>query len=432
MKIRTTAVSLMVATILLSVCALTALGQTSVSNSITIPPSSVAKSSDGGARAYTDLIIGAGPMTGVPQPYGGPPFSGYFYETPASISCIYGLVPSILGCNPNVVAENPSRGGRAIALVDAYDYSAAAADLDVFTAQFGIAAANIQVVYAPFGGTTPGSCTGPATQPLSAAGTGWDIEEALDIQYSHAMAPQAALYLVEAQSSYFTDLLCAVSTASTLVAAAGGGEVSMSWGTGEPAYFNSQYPTQTSMDPVFTQKGVVYFSSSGDSPGPHWPSTSSNVVAVGGTTLSTNATTGNFLREESWADAGGGKSIVETRPTYQSNMAYLVGDQRGTPDMAAVANPDTGVWVYNSTAFGFGAWFIVGGTSVASPLVAGIVNASASFSTSSYLELSKIYAKPSAFTDITYGPCGLYIGNIAGIGWDFCTGWGSPRGYTGK
>ena len=433
MKIRQTSASLMVAAILLSVCALPMLGQTSVSNSIIIPQSSVAKSSDGGTWAHTNVILGSGPMTGVPQPAGEPPFPGYFYETPASIACIYGLVPPSAGCNPNVVTENPIRGSRAIAIVDAYDYTAAAADMAVFTSQFGVApASNFQVVYAPFGGTTPGSCTGPATEPASAAGTGWDIEESLDIQYSHAMAPRATLYLVEAQSGYFTDLLCAVSVASNLVALAGGGEVSMSWGASEPASFSAQYPTQTSMDPVFTKHGVVYFVGAGDSPGPLWPSTSPNVVSVGGTTLSTNATTGAFLLEDTWQDAGGGPSIVEPRPTYQNGIAYLVGTHRGTPDVAAVANPYTGVWIYNSTYFGYGAWGIAGGTSLATPLIAGIVNAADSFSTSSYDELSKIYSDPIGFTDTRYGTCGIYIGNFATLGWDFCTGWGSPQGYSGK
>ena len=435
MRIRQTITSIMFSGILLTVCALPALGQTTVSHSMTIPASSVAKPSEGGTRAHTNVILGSGPMTGVPQPAGEPPFPGYFFETPASIACIYGLVPLTPGCNSNVVTENPSRGSRAIAIVDAYDYTAAAEDMAVFTSQFGVEpASSFQVVYAPFGGSTPGSCstTGPGPEPASAAGTGWDIEESLDTQYAHAMAPQATLYLVEAQSESLPDLLCAVSVASNLVAQARGGEVSMSWGYSEPASFSAQYPMQTSMDPVFTKHGVVYFAAAGDGPGTLWPSTSPNVVSAGGTTLSTDATTGNFLLEDAWQDAGGGPSIVEPRPDYQNGIAYLVGKQRGTPDVAAVANPNTGVWIYNSTYFGYGAWGIVGGTSVASPVIAGIVNAAGSFSASSHDELGKIYSNPRGFTDTVFGNCGIYIGNFATLGWDFCTGWGSPRGYSGK
>jgi subtilase family serine protease len=245
------------------------------------------------------------------------------------------------------------------------------------------------------------------------------------------MAPQATLYLVEGQSESFADLLCAVTVASDLVAKAGGGEVSMSWGASEPVSFSAQYPMQTSMDPVFTKHGVVYFAAAGDSPGPIWPSTSPNVVSAGGTTLSTNATTGALQLEDTWQDAGGGPSIVESRPAYQNGIASIVGTKRGTPDIAAVANPYTGVWVYNSTYVG-PAWWIIGGTSVASPLIAGIVNAAGSFSKSSYDELSKIYSNPSGFTIHRFGNCGLYIGDFATASWDFCTGWGSPQGYSGK
>ena len=86
------------------------------------------------------------------------------------------------------------------------------------------------------------------------------------------MAPSATLYLVEAQSNSFRNLLCAVTVASNLVAAAGGGEVSMSWGSGE-------FPAETSFDSVFTTPNVVYFASSGDGPGVSYPSASPNVVS---------------------------------------------------------------------------------------------------------------------------------------------------------
>jgi len=156
------------------------------------------------------------------------------------------------------------------------------------------------------------------------------------------------------------------------------------------------------------------------------------VVSAGGTTLSTNATTGVFEVETTWQDGGGGPSIVEPRPAYQNGIAYIVGSQRGTPDIAAIANLNTGVWVYNSTLIGAPAWFVVGGTSVSSPVNAGISNAEGGFAPSSYAFLSKLYAYPVAFTDITNGNCGLYIGNLTMNGWDFCTGWGSPHGFFGK
>jgi subtilase family serine protease len=425
MKMKDAISSLLSVAALIGLGTITALAQFQpVPNNVTLPPSSVAKPSDTGMAAHTNIrILGSQGMSGTPQT-SGPPFPGYFYETPASLACIYRLQPPSADCNSNVVTANPAGGKKAIAIVDAYDYPVAASDLTEFVTQFGvepITPSSFQVVYAPFGGVTPGSCVGTGTQPSSAAGTGWDLEEALDIEYAHSMAPQAMLYLVEAQTNSFADLSCAVSVASNLVAAAGGGEVSMSWGGGE-------WPGETSYDPVFTKRNVVYYAATGDSPGTIYPSVSPNVVAAGGTTLSTNANTGAFENENSWQDGGGGQASFESRPGYQNGIAHIVGTQRGVPDVAAVANPNTGVWVYNSTYFPPYVWWIVGGTSVATPTWAGIANSMGRFAPSSFAELTSMYWDPEEFHHITYGTCGVYIGYFAGPGWNFCTGLGSPQG----
>jgi len=243
------------------------------------------------------------------------------------------------------------------------------------------------------------------------------------------MAPSATLYLVEAQSPSLADLLCAVTVASNLVNAAGGGEVSMSWGGGE-------FLGETSIDPVFTTAKVVYFASAGDSPGAIYPSDSPNVVSVGGTSLSMDLTTGKFLDETTWQDAGGGLSAFESRPTYQ-NAGYLnniLGTQRGTPDIASDANPYAGVWVLDSLTFGFPVWFIVGGTSLSSPTWAGIVNTAGGFSASTNVELTKLYGDGGGdFSHIQSGTCGLYVAySVGGPPWNFCVGLGSPQKYTGK
>ncbi len=214
------------------------------------------------------------------QPSELPPFSGYFFETPASIACLYQLAaPTVRGCNPNVTTANPSGGSRAIALVDAFDDPSAAADLAEFSAQFGLPQADFTVVYAQ--GTEPG---------IDPTG-GWEIEEALDTQWAHAMAPGAKVFLVEAATNSGQNLYAAVQLASKLVAAAGGGEVSMSWG-------GAEFSGETTLDGIFTTPGVVYFASTGDSPGVQYPSASPNVIAAGGTTISRNSTTGDFHRGE--------------------------------------------------------------------------------------------------------------------------------------
>jgi kumamolisin len=427
---RHSSASLVMAT-LIAGCANVVLAQTS----ITIPPSSLANPSDAGVRSHTNIrFISPGAFTGTPQ-HAGPPFPGFFYEDPASIACIYGLQTPVPGCNPNVVFQNPTGGGKALAIVDAYDDPNAYADLQTFSTQFGvtpITTTSFIVVFAPAGGSTPGSCAGPANRPPIDPTGGWEIEESLDIEWAHAMAPKAKLYLVEAQSNNNSDLLCAVTVASNLVQAAGGGEVSMSWGGGE-------FLQETALDSIFTTPKVVYFASAGDSPGASWPSVSPNVVSVGGTSISRNSNTGQFILENVWQDGGGGPSLVEPRPSYQNGISYIVGNSRGTPDISSDANPNTGVWVLDNFMAPAGCspqcWYIVGGTSVSSPTWAGIINAAGSFSSSTEVELTKLYGDSYwsfEFNDIALGSCGPYMGYFASLGWDFCSGLGSPRTYAGK
>jgi kumamolisin len=344
-----------------------------------------------------------------------PPFSGYLFETPASLACVYNLVEvPIKGCNPNLTTANPTGGNHAIALVDAFDDPTAASDLATFSAQFGLPAANFTVVYA--------QGTEPAQDPTG----GWEIEESLDIEWAHAMAPEAQIFLVEAKNNSFVNLFNAVSVASSLVAEAGGGEVSMSFGAGE-------FSQETTFDPTFTTPGVVYFASAGDSPGVSYPSASPNVVSAGGTSISRDLNTGDFIIESSWQDGGGGVSQVETRPAFQNGVKHIVGAGRGTPDLSFDANPNTGVWVYDSNAVLGTGWYVVGGTSVSSPSLAGIVNSAHSFHSSSTAENWTLYTdKDRDFHDVTYGNCGLNMSDFAAPGYDLCTGLGAVKGLQGK
>jgi kumamolisin len=383
---------------------------------VIIPGSSTELPEDIGVRAHTNFryfLPKAGKASEqflhkvTPEQAGGPPFAGYFFETPASLACVYSLVSQQPGCNPNAVTTNPSGGSHAVAIVDAYHYPTAMSDLGVFSAQFGLPAptsATFQVVYAS--GLQP---------PVN---SDWNVEEALDIEWAHAMAPHAKIYLVEAASNSLSDLLTAVSVANQLVTAAGGGEVSMSWG-------GSEFSSETSSDSYFTQPGVVYFAAAGDSPGVIWPSTSPNVVSAGGTSFSRNPTTGSFQEEVTWQSGGGGPSVYEARPSYQNGIASIQ-THRGTPDVAANADPFSGVWVYDSPY-----WYMVGGTSVAAPVWAGIVNSANHSPYSAGQELSTLYADHGT-TAITMGTCGPYQGYLAGGSWNFCTGLGSPAGEGGK
>ena len=393
-----------------------------------VPSSSIEKPEDIGKRAHTHIRLHI-PTDGLPPAQAqtvGPPVAGYLIETPASIGCIYKLtVPLLKGCNPNKATANPTGGSKAIAIVDAYDNPNATSDLAAFSSQFGLPAANFQVVYA--------SGHRPSTQ------AGWALEESLDIEWAHAMAPNATLYLVEAASGYDSDLFVAVQVASQLVAAAGGGEVSMSWGGSE--FCDQVDGCETQYDGYFTNyPGIVYFASTGDTEGTEYPSVSPYVVAVGGTSLRRSLAKnafGEFLGEFAWEDAGGGESAVEARPGYQSKIKSI-GEFRGVPDVAAIADPDNGVWVYCSVDSAYSSfpnalgWFAVGGTSVAAPTWAGIVNRAGTFAKSSVAELITMYKAADDFTDIKTGICGFYNTYAAVKGWDFCTGLGSPIGYKAK
>jgi kumamolisin len=381
------------------------------------PNSSVPASSELGTTARTHLRIlvptsgtNFGPAV---QPSELPPLPGLFFETPASLGCIYHLVHhEIPGCNPNLTTENPNvgKGAGAIALVEGFDDPTAASDLAVFTAQFALPTADLTVKY----------LTG--VPPMPDPSGNFTIETALDLEWAHAMAPQAKLFLVEAPNNGLLNLFEAAQLAASLVAASGGGEVSMSFGAG------GEGSNEADFDSFFVFPGVVFFASSGDSPGVDYPSASPNVVSAGGTSISRDPNVGNFLFENTWQDAGGGPSQVEPRPSFQNGVRFLVGSARGTPDLSFDANPTTGVWVFNTNpVFGTG-WFVVGGTSVSAPALAGIVNAAGTLSGSSQAENAMLYNHifGGSFNDTVYGNCGLNAGNFAIFGYDFCTGVGSP------
>jgi kumamolisin len=402
---------------------------------VVVPQSSIENPGDAGIKAHTNVLVvpiapirnggNNGPLEAAALAAPLPPFAGYYYDTPASIACVYNLVTkSSRGfCNPNTQTHDPTGGARAIALVDAYDDPYAAADLETFSRQFGLPSADFTVVYAS------------GRRPLEDPTGGWELEESLDVQWSHALAPHAAIFLVEAASSQLSDLFSAELVAADLVAERfGAGEVSNGWG-------GSEFSTEKSYDVFFTRPDVVYLAAVGDSPGVDYPATSPNVIAAGGTSLNRDFKNG-ALTETAWQDSGGGPSVFEQRPAYQDKVASIVGNVRGTPDVAFSANPNNGVWVYDSfpvelevsypVQFSTG-WLVVGGTSVSTTALAGIINSRGKFRASSAGELDTIYTnlKTSNFFDIASGNCGPYGGYPSATGWDFCTGVGSSDGLGG-
>jgi kumamolisin len=340
------------------------------------------------------------------QPQANPPGG---VETPGSLACVYKLVAGPAGCPVATSTAVPSGGWGAIAIIDAGDYPTAASDLAAFDSYYGIPTADFTVVH-----------TGTKTPPVY---SDWEVEEALDIEWAHSMAPQAKLFLVESplcnSSKCATDPSWeAVQLGAKFVAENGGGVVSMSWGDPEVA-------EETTFDEHFGHKGVVYFAASGDSGigVSIYPGASPDVVSVGGTSFERNEA-GDFVTEV-YGGGGGDLSPYEPRPGYQNGIASIVGTQRGYPD---VASDFCCAPIYLE-----GAWYAVGGTSWASPTFAGIVNAAASKQKSSAAELTMMYdelANPTEyaadFFDVTQGS------SYCMVGWDECAGIGSPRTYAGK
>jgi subtilase family serine protease len=315
--------------------------------------------------------------------------------------------------------QMPATGGsNVIAIVDAFHYPNSLNDFNVFSTYFGLpteTSTNVlsssnkvfQVVYAS--GSVP---------PIDG---GWSVEMALDIEWAHAMAPGAKIVLVEAASNSNTDLLTAVDVASAIP---GVKEISMSWGGGEVS-------NEQSYDSHFPQNnGIVYFASSGDYGGDViYPSCSPGVVAVGGTTVTTN-TAGVLVSETGWSDAGGGTSLYELKPSYQNGIANTPATYRGVPDCGCDADPNTGVAVYDSYAYeGINGWAVIGGTSVSSPCTAGMVNLGGFNGTGTAAELSHIYGLlgTTGVRDITVGQAG---NNHCLVGWDAVTGVGAMLGVS--
>lgn len=386
---------------------------------VVIPESSQVRAEDLGLRAHTNHVILA-PEAAPERPDLREPERSDLRE-PESEPLAKSVVLPAWGSPKALrsVYDLPSTGGAGvIAVVDAYDYPTAQQDLNTFSAQFGLPECTVangcfHQVYAS-GRKPQANCS-------------WAQEEALDIEWAHAMAPNAKIVLVEAASNGSTDLAKAVDVASGIVNPSGHGfgEVSMSWGF-------SEFSGEKSLDAHFQREGVVYIASTGDVGGARdYPAVSPYVVAAGGTSLHLNAQ-GQLAGESAWVDGGAGPSSYEGRPAYQTAIVEIVGGHRGTPDVSFDADPNSGAWVYDSTSCsGLSGWLMFGGTSLSSPSIAGIINLAGHFYSSTTLELDNLYSHLGTgdFRDITLGQAGTFK---ATKGWDYATGIGTSVGLIGK
>lgn len=338
--------------------------------------------------------------------------------TLTSVNAPQGLTPQQVKKAYGIDQLQGQGNGQIIAIIAAYDDPNIASDLAVFDTTFNLPVfTKFQKFYAT--GTKPDG------------NAGWAGEIALDVEWSHAIAPLATIYLIEAASAMPSDLDQAVRVAVALKA----NVISMSWG-------GDEYAGELTRDQVFNNPNITFVASSGDSGhGVSYPAASPYVISVGGTTLMTDFS-GTYVSETAWAGTGGGLSQYEHEPASQLNYPIPNNPQqwRGVPDVSY--NSGMAIPVYNTypnPEFGNAdGWFAVGGTSAAAPQWSGIIAIANSLSMTIKGRpipdmKSLIYKISSRRPNLTYhdiitgnnGTCGYYCDTHPG--YDYVTGLGTPQ-----
>jgi subtilase family serine protease len=298
-----------------------------------------------------------------------------------------------------------SGGGRTVAIVDAYNDPTAEADLGVYRSQYGLSAC-----------TTANGCfrkvnqSGGTSYPKTDAG--WATEISLDLDMVSAACPSCHILLVEASSSSFSNLGAGVNYAATQGVSA----ISNSYGGSDS--------TQTS---AYNHPGIAITASTGDNGyGVESPASFPDVVAVGGTSL-TRASNARGWSESAWSGAGSGCSSYNAKPSWQTSATQC--SHKANADVSAVADPNTGVAVYDSTPYqGYRGWQVYGGTSASSPIIASVYTMGGNLSG---YPASYTWSHASSLNDVTSGSngsCSTTVWCHAGTGWDGPTGLGTPNG----
>lgn len=309
----------------------------------------------------------------------------------------------------------PAAATPTLGIVVAYHYSGLEADLATYRTQYGLPACSIAsgcltVAYADNNGQTT------TVPPASPAGDAWDVQEMLSTELAAAMCPECKLLVIEAESDMDNSLYAAVDVAVQL----GARSIALSYGAPEDA-------TSPTLETHFNHPGVLIAAPTGDSGyagQPAYPATSAFTLSVGGTTL-TKTSGGRGWTETTWSSTGSGCSAFIPKPAWQNDPSCT---KRMTSDVAAVADPNTGLAVYDSN--GGGSWTVTGGTTSSAAIIAG---AFASLGVADQGP-SFAWAHASAFYDVTSGnnasggcaPDSYYC--TAATGYDGPTGWGTPNG----
>jgi hypothetical protein len=377
----------------------------------------------GGPMIECNLIIDPPPVetsAGLALPGGGPLLEGGGEKggfDPENLQSAYKL---------------PTSGGseETVALVDAYGYKSAESDLAKYREKYKLSAC-----------TKASGCFKQVNEKgeeknYPAEGGGleveWSLETSLDMDMVSAACPNCKIMLVEATTQGPSDTGASAEEAAKLKA----NEISNSYGY--PENNETWCPSKNGCKEYlsdYNHAGIPVTVSSGDSGyddgvgAPSWPATSPNVIAVGGTSLK-KAENARGWSETVWSGSGSGCSLYESKPAWQKDKGCT---KRTDNDIAAVASPSTPVSVYNTPYAG--GWINVGGTSVSSPLVAG-VEAHANSTTKS-AAAEAFYKKPSMLFHVSEGSngsCGTeaeatyYLCHATKEGYNGPTGEGTPDG----
>lgn len=320
--------------------------------------------------------------------------------------------PSASGKTPQNIQSAYNLAGLStsatVAIVDAYHDPTAEADLGVYRTQYGLPAC-----------TKANGCFRQVSQTGSTTSfpktdASWAQEISLDLDMVSAACPTCKILLVEATTPSFANLGAAVNYAASQPGVAA---ISNSYGGSDAS--------DASYGGYYNHPGIAVTVSSGDNGyGVEYPASSQFVTAVGGTSL-TAATNSRGWVETAWSGAGSGCSAYNTKPTWQKDTGCA---KRAVADVSAVADPNTGVNVYDSTAYrGSSGWLVFGGTSASSPIIASV------FALGGHGGAPSLpYGAPAgSLNDVTggsNGTCSTAYLCTAGVGFDGPTGLGTPNG----
>ena len=338
-------------------------------------------------------------------------FSSFKGKLPIHVRTSGGKSP--VGVAPSVIKKVynlPASGGAGtIAIIDAYDDATIENDLGVFDAAYGLPVCTIK-----------NKCLEKHLMASSTkTNSGWALEASLDVEWAHAIAPQAKILLVEAKTESGANLLSAIDYAAGRKDVV---SVSMSWG-------GDEFSDELLYDAHFAGKyGAAFFASSGDDGADvSWPAVSPSVVGVGGTSLEL-AASGTLVSESAWSGSGGGVSAYETQPAYQKSYSVpKAGGMRAVPDVSYDADPASGFAVYKTTGSSKNGWYTVGGTSAGAPQWAAIYALGHSASLVAMYGDKASSGTLKFFRDIasgSNGTCKYYCD--ARKRYDYVTGLGSP------